>query len=61
MSGYLLLKLAADFAVVHMTMLVLQACRIQQLQGHGGFHPDFKGQLGSHTMCGRVKIPTDSL
>jgi hypothetical protein len=25
-------------------MLVLQACRMQGLCGHGGCHPDFKGK-----------------
>jgi hypothetical protein len=25
-------------------MLVVQACKMQELQVHGGFHPDFKGK-----------------
>jgi hypothetical protein len=27
-------------------MLVLPACRILDLQGHGGFHPDFRRKPG---------------
>jgi hypothetical protein len=41
----LLFNLAADLGIILM-MLVLQEHRIQELQGHGGFHPDVKGRPG---------------
>jgi hypothetical protein len=34
-------EMAADVGIIYV-MLVLQACRIQELQGHRSFHPDFK-------------------
>jgi L-asparagine transporter-like permease len=39
----LLLKLVVGLGVVHM-IVGLQACKIQELWNHGGFHPDFKGK-----------------
>jgi hypothetical protein len=38
-----MLNLVADLQV-HI-MLVLQTCRMQELQSHRGFYPDFKGRL----------------
>jgi hypothetical protein len=41
-----ILMLAADLCILLLMMLVLQAYRMQELQGCGGFHPDFKGRSG---------------
>lgn len=40
-----LAKLVADLGIIHM-MLVLLACKMQELRGQGVFHPDFKGKPG---------------
>lgn len=42
---WLLLELLANLGVIH-TMLVLLACRMQELWVHGAFHSDFRGSLG---------------
>lgn len=39
------IPLAAGLGVIHV-MLALQACRMQELQHHGGFHTDFNGKPG---------------
>jgi hypothetical protein len=56
---WLLLQLATDLAVVHM-MLVLQVCRMQELQNYGSFYPDFKGRSGSQAMYDKVRVPASS-
>jgi hypothetical protein len=40
--------------------LVLQACKMQELQGHAGFHPDFKGRPGRPGTYDRVGVPMES-
>jgi hypothetical protein len=53
------LELAAYFDIIHV-MLVLQACKMQELQGHAGFHPDFKGRPGRPGTYDRVGVPMES-
>lgn len=46
--------MVATLGFVHM-VLVLQAHTIQELGGHGGMHPDFKGKYVRHLpMCGSI-------
>lgn len=45
-GDWLLQELVADLDAIHV-VLVLQACRMLQLWGHGGLHLDFKGQARS--------------
>jgi hypothetical protein len=59
LGGWLPLELAADTDVVHV-ILALQACRMQELWGHGNFHSDFKEGLTNQAMCDKVRIPTGS-
>lgn len=41
----ILLDFVADLGIICM-VFILQACRVQKLQGHEGFHEDFKERLG---------------
>jgi hypothetical protein len=58
-QALLLLKLVVDLGIVHM-MLVLQACRMQELWGHGAFTEISEESLRGQAICNRVKIPASS-
>jgi hypothetical protein len=56
----LLLELVTDLSIIHV-VLILRAYRIQELWGHGSFHPDFKERLVKPgNVCGQVSIPAGS-
>jgi hypothetical protein len=57
--AWLLLQLAADLDVIHV-MLVLQPCRMQELWGHGGFHPNIKGRSGRPGNVWQIRISEGS-
>jgi hypothetical protein len=48
--------LAADLGIIYL-MLILQTNRMQELQGHGGFHQISKESFRGQAMCGTVRIP----
>lgn len=52
----LLLVLEADFDITHVS-LILQACRMQEVWGHGDFYLDFKRRPRRPISTGRGQNP----